>query len=217
MQLHRLSLRNFRQHADTDLVLKPGLTGIIGPNGVGKSTLLEAIAWVIYGTAAARGSRDTIRRRGAKARSQVSVELVLTLGAHRYRVVRTLNDAQLYQDAGESPIATSLAGVTERLVKLLGMSREEFYRTYFTGQKELALLANMSAPERGQFLSKVLGYERLRTAQDQLRQMRSNGRARLGAWDRHRSTAPNARSSTPTMWCPRPTAPWSRCSNRSTR
>jgi len=180
MELHRLRLKNFRQHAETDLILGPGLTGIIGPNGAGKTTLLEAIAWVLYGTPAARGNRDSIRRRGAKPRSRVEVELEFTLGAHRYRVLRTLADAALFQDGAEAPMATSLVGVTERLTRLLGMTREEFFSTYFTGQKELAIMAAMSPAERGQFLSRVLGYERLRLAQDRLREGRSRLRARLG-------------------------------------
>lgn len=180
MELHRLRLRNFRQHADTDLSLGHGLTGIIGPNGAGKSTLLEAIAWAIYGTPAARGTRESIRRRGAPPRSRVEVELEFSLGAHRYRVTRSLADASLYQDDGDTPIATSLAGVTERITRLLGMTREEFFRTYFTGQKELAIMAAMSPAERGQFLSRVLGYERLRLGQDRLREARSGLRSRLG-------------------------------------
>ena len=48
------------------------------------------------------------------------------------------------------------------MTRLLGMTREEFFNTYFTGQKELAVMAGMSAPERAQFLSRVLGYERIR-------------------------------------------------------
>jgi len=48
------------------------------------------------------------------------------------------------------------------------MSRDEFFRTYFTGQKELALMAAMGASERARFLSKVLGYEKLRLAQDMI-------------------------------------------------
>jgi exonuclease SbcC len=59
------------------------------------------------------------------------------------------------------------------------MTRDEFFNTYFTGQKELAVMAAMSAPERAQFLSRVLGYERLRTAQERLKEKRSSLRARL--------------------------------------
>nr|MBA3659143.1 AAA family ATPase [Gemmatimonadales bacterium] len=96
MQINRLRLVNFRQHECTELELGPGLTGIVGPNGVGKTTLLEAIAWVMYGMPAARGGRDSIRRRGAPPRSRVEVEMDFSLGRHHYRVVRGLHSAELY-------------------------------------------------------------------------------------------------------------------------
>src|SRR5215207_4560484 len=181
MQINRLRLCNFRQHEHTELELGAGLTGIIGPNGAGKTTLLEAIAWAMYGMPAARGSRDSIRRRGAPPRSRVEVELEFSLGAHHFRILRTLHQAELYQDGDPSPVANSLAAVTERVTRLLGMTREEFFNTYFTGQKELAVMAAMSAPERAQFLSRVLGYERIRAAQDRLKERRSALRARHDA------------------------------------
>src|SRR5918994_6586618 len=181
MRIDRLRLQNFRQHENTEIEFGPGLTGIIGPNGSGKTTLLEAIAWAMYGMPAARGSRDSIRRRGAPPRSRVEVELDFSLGAHHYRILRSLHQAELYQDGEAAPIANSLASVTERVTRLLGMSRDEFFNTYFTGQKELAVMAAMSAGERAQFLSRVLGYERLRAAQDRLKEKRSALKARLEA------------------------------------
>ena len=178
MQIHRLRLLNFRQHEDTQIAFGAGLTGIVGPNGSGKTTLLEAIAYAIYGTPAARGTRDSLRRRGAPPRSSVRVELDFTLGPHEYRVIRGLNTAELYQDGEPAPIANSIGTVTEKLTRCLGMTREEFFNTYFTGQKELAVMAAMSAPDRARFLSRVLGYERLKMAQDRLKVMRSGLKAR---------------------------------------
>ncbi len=179
MRINRLRLANFRQHENTEIEFGPGLTGIIGPNGSGKTTLLEAIAWAMYGMPAARGSRETLRRRGALPKARVEVEVDFTLGAHEYRIVRSLNSAALYKDNDPAPVANSIGAVTERITRIMGMSRDEFFNTYFTGQKELAVMAAMSAPERAQFLSRVLGYERLRTAQDRLKEKRSALRARL--------------------------------------
>ncbi len=179
MQINRLRLVNFRQHEDTEIEFGPGVTGIIGPNGAGKTTLLEAIAWAMYGMPAARGSRETLRRRGAPPKARVAVEVDFTLGAHQYRIVRSLNSAELYQDGDPAAIANSIGAVTERVTRLLGMTREQFFNTYFTGQKQLAVMAAMSAPERAQFLSQVLGYERLRIGQERLKERRSTLRARL--------------------------------------
>jgi exonuclease SbcC len=186
MRLHRLHLVNFRQHRDTDVEFGPGLTGVIGPNGAGKSTLLEAIAWAVYGMDAARGTRESIRWRRARPRSEVRVELEFGLGAHEYRVVRTLYAAELYLDGAAQPMTTSLAEVTERLTRLLGMSRDEFFNTYFTGQKELAVMAAMKPTERGQFLSRLLGYDKLRLAQERVRARRSALKAELGALEQGR-------------------------------
>ena len=165
MRLNSLRLTNFRQHADTYVAFDSGLTGIIGPNGSGKTTILEAIAWALYGQDAARGKKETIRSLRAGPGARVKVELDFELGGHRYRVERGLTSAELYLDNADAPIANSLTGVTEMLRRRLGMTCDEFFNTYFTGQKELDVMASMAPAERAQFLSRVLGYERLRSAQ----------------------------------------------------
>ena len=180
MRLVSLELTNFRQHADSRITFDGGLTGIIGPNGAGKSTILEAIAWALYGTAAARGTRDTIRFNRAAPRSPVRVELQFEIGPHRYRVARELTKAELFLDGGMAPIASGgTTAVTDYIQRRLRMTRDEFFKTYFTGQKELAVMAQMTSAERGQFLSRVLGYERLRDAQtlanDRRRQITAEG------------------------------------------
>ncbi len=156
MKLNTLRLLNFRQHADTRVEFETGLTGIIGANGSGKTTILEGIAYALYGVDAARGKKESIRFNRAPARASVRVELDFELGAHRYRVVRGLTSAELYLDNAASPIANTITGVTDMLRRRLGMSREEFFNTYFTGQKELDVMAAMAPAERAQFLSRVL-------------------------------------------------------------
>jgi exonuclease SbcC len=173
MRINSVHLWNFRQYLDTRIDFDAGITGIIGPNGAGKSTILEAIAWALYGMPAARGTRDSIRAFRAPARASVKVELDFELGGHRYLVSRGLTNAELYLDGAASPIASTITGVTDMLRRRLGMSHDEFFNTYFTGQKELSVMAAMGPAERAQFLSRVLGYERLRTAQKLVRERRS--------------------------------------------
>jgi len=181
VQIERLRLINFRQHELTDLHLERGLIGIVGPNGAGKSTLLEAIAYALYGVPGTRGTKETLRRRSAPPRSRFEVTLEFTLGVHRYAVVRTLTAAELSQDGHR--IATTTGAVTDRVTALLGMTRDEFFNTYFTGQKDLAVMAAMGRTERAQFLSRVIGYDRLRDAQERLRAERSASRERLAGME----------------------------------
>ncbi len=179
MRLIRLALKNFRQHADTEIEFRPGLTGVIGPNGAGKSTIFEAIAWAIYGAPAARGTKDTLRFNRAPGRSTVQAELEFELRGERYRVIRTPRTAELYRFEQEDPIAAGLGEVTRQLTRRLGMTRGEFFNTYFTKQKDLQFLATMGSAERGRFLAQVLGYERLKSSQDRVRQQRNVLRAQV--------------------------------------
>ncbi|NTS66183.1 AAA family ATPase [Sphingomonas sp. HHU CXW] len=48
MQIKRVRLTGFKSFVDpADLVIEPGLTGVVGPNGCGKSNLLEALRWTM--------------------------------------------------------------------------------------------------------------------------------------------------------------------------
>ena len=70
VRLNSVALSNFRQHADTQIEFDRDSPASSALTARGKSTMLEAIAWAIYGNSAARGTRDTIRfnRAGARAR-----------------------------------------------------------------------------------------------------------------------------------------------------
>ena len=59
MQFSRVRLTGFKSFVDpTELVIEPGLTGIVGPNGCGKSNLLEAIRWAM-GESSAKSLRGS--------------------------------------------------------------------------------------------------------------------------------------------------------------
>ena len=48
MQVKRLKLSGFKSFVEpAELIVEPGLTGVVGPNGCGKSNVLEAIRWVM--------------------------------------------------------------------------------------------------------------------------------------------------------------------------
>jgi chromosome segregation protein len=72
MHLSRLRLIGFKSFVDaTELAIEPGLTGIVGPNGCGKSNLVEALRWVMGEGSARRlrgGDMDDVIFAGTAAR-----------------------------------------------------------------------------------------------------------------------------------------------------
>ena len=84
MQVERLRLAGFKSFVEpTELAIRPGLTGIVGPNGCGKSNLVEALRWVM-GEASARrlrgGEMDDVIFAGSAGRPARNLaEVALTL------------------------------------------------------------------------------------------------------------------------------------------
>ena len=72
MRLTRLRLNGFKSFVDpTDLIIQDGLTGVVGPNGCGKSNLLEALRWVMgenRPTAMRGGGMEDVIFNGAASR-----------------------------------------------------------------------------------------------------------------------------------------------------
>src|SRR3984893_11567211 len=84
MQIDRLRLVGFKSFVDAmELTVGPGLTGIVGPNGCGKSNLVEALRWVMGETSAKRlrgGEMDDVIFAGSAERPARNIaEVSLTL------------------------------------------------------------------------------------------------------------------------------------------
>jgi chromosome segregation protein len=84
MQVERLRLVGFKSFVDaTELAIEPGLTGVVGPNGCGKSNLVEALRWVMGETSARRlrgGEMDDVIFAGTTDRPARNIaEVALTI------------------------------------------------------------------------------------------------------------------------------------------
>ncbi len=93
MRISRLWLQDFRSYEDLDLKLDEGLTAIIGPNGIGKTNLLEALGLLATLKSFRGAPTDSMIRRGAERavvraegiRDEREVLIELELGSGRTR------------------------------------------------------------------------------------------------------------------------------------
>lgn len=84
VQITQLKLLGFKSFVEpTDLIIRPGLTGVVGPNGCGKSNLLEALRWVMGETsykAMRGGAMDDVIFSGTQQRpARNSAEVTITI------------------------------------------------------------------------------------------------------------------------------------------
>ncbi|MBC7154217.1 MAG: AAA family ATPase, partial [Rhodobacteraceae bacterium] len=114
MRFTRLKLNGFKSFVDpTDLVIADGLTGVVGPNGCGKSNLLEALRWVMGENrpTAMRGEgmEDVIFAGAASRPARHFAEVVLALDNSERLAPAGFNDAdtleivrRITRDAGSA-------------------------------------------------------------------------------------------------------------------
>ena len=98
VQFDKLRLSGFKSFVDpTELAIEAGLTGIVGPNGCGKSNLVEALKWVMGETSAKqmRGSEmEDVIFSGAGTRPARNIaEVMLTLDNKTRTAPAMVNDA----------------------------------------------------------------------------------------------------------------------------
>jgi chromosome segregation protein len=98
----RLKLLGFKTFVDsTEFMIEPGLTGVVGPNGCGKSNLVEALRWVMgensYKSMRASGMDDVIFAGSTRRAARNSAEVTLFLDNRERRVAAPHADADILE------------------------------------------------------------------------------------------------------------------------
>ncbi|MGB7118362.1 MAG: AAA family ATPase, partial [Bradyrhizobium sp.] len=99
MKLTRLRLHGFKSFVEpTDFVIEPGLTGVVGPNGCGKSNLVEALRWAMGETShksLRAADMDAVIFAGSGNRpARNHAEVVMTIDNTERTAPAAVNDSQ---------------------------------------------------------------------------------------------------------------------------
>src|SRR5690606_29996386 len=102
MKLTRLRMLGFKSFVEpTDFLIEPGLTGVVGPNGCGKSNLVEALRWVMgessYKNMRASGMDEVIFSGSATRPSRNTAEVTLTVDNATRKAPASFNDTDLLE------------------------------------------------------------------------------------------------------------------------
>ncbi len=160
-------MENFRSHERISLEFGDGVILLLGPNGSGKTGVLDGIAYAIY-PGLFSGRMASLIRRGAE---RMRVSLTFEAGGRTYRVVRErTRDGQasarlLVWEEGEGgsgefrPVQFGQRDVSEEMRRILGVGPTAFVDAVYVRQGEMLGFLNETPARRKEVVSKLLGSE----------------------------------------------------------
>ena len=163
MQLNRLQMRNFKRFRHQDILFRDGITGIIGNNGAGKSTIVDAVLFCLYGLR--ETGVDHVISVTADPGERAEVRLDFSVRGEEYQIVRSLDrrkrhEVQVYR--GGRLFARGVSDAQDALMKIVRMGHADFRHTIFSGQRELLTLVEATPESRKRWFRRVLGIDSLK-------------------------------------------------------
>jgi DNA repair exonuclease SbcCD ATPase subunit len=162
--IQRITLKDFKVFHDQTFDLMSGTTSIVGPNGSGKTSILEAIEFALFRQITRkektmRGVEELIRHGRKKA--TIELEFIAPKNRRNYRVVRVINpkrtNADLYLEKQKEPIESGAKRVDAEIGSVLGMDRHAFAALTYVRQGEIDLLSRLSPKDRQENLYDMMG------------------------------------------------------------
>lgn len=189
----RLELKNFLAYRAPQPVVLEGvrLACLVGENGAGKSSLLDAVTWALWGKARTRRDNDLIHLGAA----DMYVQLDFDHEGQRYRVVRRRErrgssgtgrlDLFIYgEDGALNEIREGSSTATQqRIIDLLHLDYETFINSAFLQQGQADLFTTQQPAKRKQILSNILGLEAWAAFERDAKKQRDDFKAQVNVLD----------------------------------
>ncbi|MFG2585046.1 AAA family ATPase [Streptomyces malaysiensis] len=217
MRLHRLVVTAFgpfgaTQEIDFDELSAAGLFLLHGPTGAGKTSVLDAVCYALYGQVpgARQGSGLSLRSDHAEPLTPTEVVLEFTVGERRLEITRrpeqprpkkrgtgmTREKAQtLLREYAPATSSTSAGAgewkalsrshqeIGEEIAQLVGMSREQFCQVVLLPQGDFARFLRADELARGKLLGKLFDTGRFAAVEERLAELRRVAEKRVAAGD----------------------------------
>ena len=162
--IRRIGLQNFKVYKKQEFKLEDGSTAIVGPNGSGKTSILEAIEFAFFKMVTRKEKKvaqveEFINHKGKRA--VVELEFTAPVNRRDYLVRRTIHpgetNAELFEVGKKDPEVTGVTRVDEKIVDLLGMDRNAFSALTYVRQGEIDRLSRLAPKSRRTDLYSMMG------------------------------------------------------------
>jgi exonuclease SbcC len=171
--IESVELTNWKTHRHTTMRFQRGVNVLIGVMGAGKSSVMDAISFALFGTFPALKSKtvstkDLIANRPTQE-DNAEVKLTFTVGADKYTVYRKLSKkessfARLEKDGNY--IQTQAERVNEEVSALLKIDYDTFARAIYSEQNRLGYFLELAKGERKRQIDQMLGLDNFSRAEE---------------------------------------------------
>lgn len=176
----RLELKNFLPYRSPDAIYFEGidLACLTGNNGAGKSSLLDAITWALWGKARGKRDDDLVHLGQPEMYVQLDFEQEGTI----YRVLRRRKSGKrgqgelnlwIVQEGGELLLISepSMRQTQQKIDTLLRLDYDTFVNSAFLQQGKADAFTTKTPAERKKILSDILGLEQWGVYEDRTKEM----------------------------------------------
>ncbi|MCD6575738.1 MAG: AAA family ATPase, partial [Nanoarchaeota archaeon] len=183
MKIRRIKLHNIRSHVDTEVELKEGISVFTGRTGSGKSSILLAIEYGLFGSDAGV-SNSLILRRG---KPSGYIELEFEEGGDVYTIRRGLkrkgktisldvSNMGIFKNGKPISIVGRASDLNTIILNILNYPKdvkpkEIFEITSYTKQDEIRSLIELSPEKRQEYIDKILQLSKYKTTWENMKEV----------------------------------------------
>ena len=168
-----VELENWKAHSNTTIHFSKGTNILIGQMGAGKSSILDAISFALFGTFPAIKNRrikveDVIRSKPAQ-QSSAKLRLGFDADGSSYvveRVLSTDGPAKATLTKNGTYVQSQPQRVTEEIERALKVDYDTFSRAVYSEQNRLDYFLELSSSDRKKQIDNLLGLDRFAAAQE---------------------------------------------------
>ncbi|MEM3629415.1 MAG: SMC family ATPase [Candidatus Micrarchaeia archaeon] len=184
--IEKVILKNFISHADTEVLLEEGVNIFVGSNGSGKSSVIDAITYGLFGEHT-RGDNRNLVRYGA---SNGAVAVLFSAGGRKFSAERrfdatgklesaTLRDVNNNQLLVAGERRQKEESMTKEVEKILQLDYSKVKIAAIVQQGELNSIIKCDPRELKELINKIIGIDKLDTAFINIKEAIDSFRAKL--------------------------------------
>ncbi len=168
-----IEMKNWKTHKNTRLDFSKGTTILLGQMGAGKSSVMDAISFALFGTYPAiqhrRVSVEEIIMNRPEQKEMASVKLDFEADGETYSVERILElggGTKATISKGTTYLQSQTQRVNEEVEKILKVDYDLFSRAIYSEQNRLTYFLELRPADRKKQIDQLLGLDKFAAAQE---------------------------------------------------